>query len=126
MPFSDFSPVNTFSPIDTTVRGQCQRCNAPARGKLCAAHYYVEAVNGRGKQWRKLRHRPGKWVPPLIALALFAGMFALADVRLAFFLCVIVPVLMFGYVFGFKAPRVPQPGSQPWYDISKGYTGQDT
>lgn len=124
MPFSDFSPVNTFSPIDTTVRGQCQRCDQPARnGKLCAAHFYVEAVNGRGKQWRKLRRRPGKWVPPLIALALFAAMFALADVRFAFFLCVIIPVLMFGYVFGFKAPR-PRQGA-PWYDMTKGYTGQD-
>lgn len=123
MPFGDFTPTV----VDTTVRGQCQRCEQPAHnGKLCRYHFYIEAVNGRGKQWRKLRRRPGKWVPPLIAVALFAAMFAIVDVRLAFFLCVIVPVLMFGYVFGFKAPKDRQPGSQPWYDTSKGYTGQDT
>lgn len=78
----------------------CRTCQAPANGTgFCRYHYYMEAVDNRGKQYSSLAQRPGKWLPPLVMVATFFLACAFIGV-LALWFFTICPLLMAAAVFG--------------------------
>ena len=95
-------PDESPAPIPALVHGTCRWCDAPAAsGGLCRVHYFLQAVNGQGKWYCTLAQRPGKWVPPIILVATVVGMFLTVG-ALTLYFCFIIPLVMFGFVFGTK------------------------
>lgn len=122
MPFQPFTPdepqarkvVMYTQPVDTTVHHTCVLCDAPVRrsGGLCRGHYYWEAVNHRGKHvpGHGFLHRPGQWLPPIIAL--FTALTSLLVLqRFGIFFVIFVPMFMWGWVFGMKNKRSGRNGT---------------
>lgn len=101
----------------TTGSLLCRTCQKPATSTgFCRYHYYMEAADGRGKQYSSLGHRPGKWLPPLIVVATIFLACAFIGV-LALFFCFLCPLFMVSTVFGTKASGrykgvPPQPSQQ--------------
>lgn len=116
----------------TTGSLLCRTCQAPATSTgFCRYHYYMEAADGRGKQYSSLGHRPGKWLPPLIVVATIFLACAFIGV-LALFFCFLCPLFMVSTVFGTKAsgrykgvpPQPSQRSAAPTWAPRPDFQGQ--